>query len=196
MLSNLYENVLATMGEGIASNPALYATWKINSLIEDATGGINIPFISAFGGGVDLNANLNQIAKLGIVGASTLTNLGTIISGISRIAGFDLNAFDAEATTGRGRGLASTYADSNVATSISNTSYVGNSSSSDIYTSSIAAAKDEAAQTVTSQEENEVLNLLRDRIAPDVSTIVELLATDGIVVREVNALSSLGLLGG
>lgn len=196
MLSNLYKNVLATMGEGIASNPALYATWKINSLIEDATGGINIPFISAFGSGVDLNVNLNQLAKLGIVGVSTLTNLGTIISGISRIAGFDLNAFDAEATTGRGRGLASTYADSNVATSISNTSYVGNSSSSDIYTSSIAAAKDEAAQTVTSQEENEVLNLLRDRIAPDVSTIVELLATDGIVVREVNALSSLGLLGG
>lgn len=196
MVNNVFDNVISTMGEGIASNPALYVTWRLNDLIEKATGGINIPAIFGMGTGVDLNANVNQLIKLGVVGISTLSNMGTILSGLSRISGFDLNAFGAEATTGRGNGLSTTLADSNVATTVSSTSFIGNTNSSDIYESSITSAKEEAAATISGQEENESLILLRDHISVDVRQIVQLLGVDGIVVREISPIASLGLISG
>jgi hypothetical protein len=47
-------------------------TWLINNLIKDATGGINIPFITAMGTGIGLEADLNSLINLGLVGAGTL----------------------------------------------------------------------------------------------------------------------------
>ena len=86
ILENLFSNVTYQTGMRIASNPALYATWKITDLIEQTTGGINIPFVTALGTGVDLNATVEQLMKLGIVGVSTLSGIGNIINGVSSIA--------------------------------------------------------------------------------------------------------------
>ena len=41
-------------------------------MIQGLTGGINIPFITAFGTGVDINTSVENLMKLGIVGVSTL----------------------------------------------------------------------------------------------------------------------------
>lgn len=82
-IQNLFDNVMSSVGENIANNAGAYTTWLINDLVEQATGGINIPFISAMGNGVDVNANVNQLIKLGMVGVSTLAEVGTILGGLT-----------------------------------------------------------------------------------------------------------------
>lgn len=81
-IQNLFENTMASIGENIGNNAATYTTWLINDVIEKATGGINIPTPFVMGSGVALNANVNQLVKLGIVGVSTMAEIGTIMSGL------------------------------------------------------------------------------------------------------------------
>ena len=76
ILNTAYANILYTIGQNTGSSPFMNATWKINSLIEDATGGINIPAVGVLGNFFDANANVNQIVKLGLVGVSTLKYVG------------------------------------------------------------------------------------------------------------------------
>ena len=82
-LENVFANAMYDLGTGIADNAGLYATWKVTSMIEDLTGGINIPTIGALGNFVDLNATVTQLMKLGIVGAGSLGIIGDIVKGIS-----------------------------------------------------------------------------------------------------------------
>ena len=52
-----------------------------------------------------------------------------------------------------------------------------------MYKSSLLSAEETTAETVSSAEENEMVTLLRDRIAVDVNQILSTLTTDGIVVK-------------
>ena len=82
MISNVMENVMAATGIQIANNAGIYGTYKAFDMLESITGGINLPFVSALGTGVDLNMSLEGIAKTGILGISTATAL---INGINSI---------------------------------------------------------------------------------------------------------------
>ena len=102
-MQTVLENITTSIGTNIGNNPALYAMWAINNVIEDATGGINIPFISALGNGIDLNANLNQLMKLGIAGAGTLSYIGELISsGTNPFNGVSLAEWGEEVRLARG----------------------------------------------------------------------------------------------
>ena len=83
ILKNALDNFTYQTGTTIASNGFVQALWAATDLVSNATGGhgINIPAISAFGNMVDLEATVENLAKLTIVGVSTLANTGKIIKG-------------------------------------------------------------------------------------------------------------------
>ena len=147
ILENLFSNLTFQTGKNIASNPALYATWKITDLIQSVTGGINIPFITAMGSGFDLNTTVENLIKLGVVGMSTLGNIGDIISGIATgsngskmLSALGITATAGSNVTKRGTGL--TARSSGVSTSLS--TMVGNTEGSDYYESALTSANDDA----------------------------------------------------
>ena len=61
MLSNVWDNTTYSLYSNIAGNPAFYALWQVTDLIQGLTGGINIPFISAMGSGVDINTTVENL---------------------------------------------------------------------------------------------------------------------------------------
>ena len=196
-LENFTNNVLSSMGEGIANNKAAYVTWMLTDLIEKATGGINIPTISAFGTFVDINATVTQLMKTGIVGISTLGKIGTILSGFSKIGSLSLDDWNATETTRRGRGLDTTISDLNtgISTTTSQTAYIGNSSGSDIYSSSITAAKEDAQAQFGGDDTVNIEDLIKDNLVPDVRSILEEARISNDHLTElVNVFSTLGFL--
>lgn len=180
ILENLFSNLTYQTGMNIASNPALYATWKITDLIQGVTGGINIPFISAMGSGFDLNTTVENLMKLAIVGVSTFSNIGDIISGVSSVGNGAslLNKLGISASAGsnvlkRGSGL--TARSSGMSTSLS--TMVGNTEGSDYYDASLMAAEDEAnqkmadVQSETNDYTEKTYTLLEDNFVDKVTSI-------------------------
>ena len=176
MMDNLVSNVKVGIGGEIANSPGLYATWMINDLIEQATGGINIPFVSAFGTGVDLNASVNQLVKLGIIGLGTLGQIGNIIGGLGSAGGLNLSSWGYEDYTSHGTGF--TGISAGVSVGASSTTYIGNSSGDDMYASSLGSAYDSSKdqQEITgqdSEESDKITPAVVDNIQPDVHTLME-----------------------
>lgn len=93
-IDNLFDNILASTGMKIANSQGLYGTWKSADLLESITGGINLPFISALGSGIDLNMSLEGLAKGTIVGigaiSSLLGGLGALNSSGGNLLSLDL----------------------------------------------------------------------------------------------------------
>ena len=141
-INTMFENMMTTTGMSIANNAVSYTTWIITDLIEKATGGINIPTISVMGNAVDLNATVTQLMKLGIIGANVLGNIGTIVSGLSGRNNLSLYNWGAEDILKRGQGFTGITIGSTQTTS--ETTYIGSTSSSDIYQSSLASAQESA----------------------------------------------------
>ena len=132
-VENVISNVMSIMGEGIASNAGLYTTYVINDMIDKMTGGIKIPI--PFSSSI----NLNNVAKVGIIGYSALSQIGSILSALSANGRLSLNNFGAsDYITSSGQGLSIT-ADANktLTSTTSSVSYVGSSSSSDILKGSL-----------------------------------------------------------
>ena len=151
--SNLFENVQWMTATSIADNPALYSMWLLNDFIERVSGGINLPSIGVFGNFVDLNANLNQLIKLGMVGLGLIGQAGNIISGVGATFGGSapgLAGFNASEYTSRGQGL--NILDTGYGSGISMSGYVGSSATGDIFKQTVTEA------TGSAQEVGEITN--------------------------------------
>lgn len=85
ILGNALSNFTYQTGMSIAGNAVTRALWDLTDLIQNVSGGINIPAISAFGNMVDLETTVENLAKLGIVGVSTLANAGKIVKGAASV---------------------------------------------------------------------------------------------------------------
>lgn len=146
MMENAFDNVTTTISEGIANNAPLYALYKLNNLLLDTTGGINVPFINAFGTGVDLNANINQLLNLSMMGAGMLSNVGSIL-GAAMSGGYRdaTNWGNYSDYTVRGTGLGGLSEGSQSGTSQS--TQVTNSSGSDIKNSTLSDSADDAEES-------------------------------------------------
>lgn len=157
MIQNVFDNVMYSAAMGIAGNTGTYVTWLVTNLVEQATGGINIPAIGAFvmGNGInlDLNTSVTQLLKTGIIGFSLLGQIGNIIGSISSGGGLDLSAWGASDYTSRGTGFTGITAGVQETTSQSLT--VGNSSGSDISSGSITQAQNEATQSISGTDQGE-----------------------------------------
>lgn len=182
-IDNLWSNMLWSMGSGVAGNPILSAMWKVTDLIQNTTGGINIPYTLALaagtGIGIDLNTTVDNLVKLGIVGAGSLGMIGDLVSGLSSSVLptsmywklFGASELANMAASGLGGTLAKTSG-----LSSSSTVYAGNASGSDISSAAQQSAYDEATADVDSSADEKDLTEMTDLIQQDVSRIYELLS--------------------
>lgn len=127
MIDNVINNALAATGMGVANSPLGYGLWKAADMLEQITGGINLPFISAFGTGIDLNMSLEGLMKSSIVGISAIPSL---LKGLGNLFGGGLGTFDAAGinskwNVGLNKGGFSTYLNAGeVSSKKSSTNYV------------------------------------------------------------------------
>ena len=152
---NMFENIKYAIGSGIASNVASYALWEITSMIEDLTGGINLPTMYFAGTGVDLDTTVTNLMRLGLVGASTLGNIGTIINGVSNtvdptgmLSALGIANTNSASYFTRGSGLNRRKKGKSTSSSI----YVGNTSGSDYYNAALTSANDTVATTISGKQ--------------------------------------------
>lgn len=173
-IDTMFDNIMSSVGENIANSAVGYTTWIMADLVEKATGGIAIPTISAFGSFVDLNTTVTGLIKTGIVGISTLSEIGNILAGLTGANQLSLSNWGATPTTGRGTGFTG-LTTTGVSTTTSESIYIG-ASGSDIYEASVASAKEAAQETVKGEEENEMMQILKDSIATDLKSILSILS--------------------
>ena len=201
LLENAFSNLTYQTGMSIAGNPAGYALWKITDLIQSVTGGINIPFISAFGTGIDLETTVENLMKLGIVGIGMLGNIGNIVSGVGSVfnGASLLSAIDISENTSRldrGTGL-SDYNIKNSGikkrtsgTTVSSSTYIGNIDSDTYYESTLAGATDKT-QTQLEQQTEEVKDPVVEYLVDlefanefkSLASNVEHMAKEGIIIE-------------
>lgn len=181
MLNNVWENFMTGMGLNIASNPLAATTWLINDFIKDATGGINIPSFGAFAMGTgfnfDIETDLNSLIQLGMVGMSTLGQVGKVVAGLGSLGGLNLSFWGDDQYTRHGQGLSAPV--TGVTASTSKTVYIGNSSSSDIYDQTLNKAYDEGGLTkLQGQAESDAEKAKKqmDELDANVKAILDILS--------------------
>lgn len=181
LINNVFDNIMMSAATGLANSTAGYVTWLITNVVEEATGGINIPFVSVLGSGIDLNASVTQLMKVGLIGASLLGQIGNIIGGLSSGGALSLNGWNAAEYTSRGTGFTGINAGVSQTTSFS--AAVGNSGGQDIIDSSITQSKEEASQSVSGQESEE--SDMMEEIRANVSEIAQIMKAvfDGGALR-------------
>lgn len=121
-------------------------------------GGINIPAISVMGNSVDLETTVASLMRVGALSGGILSSLGAMIAAGSG-GGFSgsgmLNAFGLDkgavsvVTRGRGAGVTTSGA------SVSQSTFVGNASGSDVYDSTMSGATDTKNQAMAEAKEDE-----------------------------------------
>ena len=191
MLTNLTDNFKYTLAEGIAANPALYSILTIGDLLEETVGGINIPTITAFGTGVDLEATVADILRATALGGSILGGIGSIFAGLGDIGSGLSNAYRQFAATSNstvsvgGKGLGLNVNGMN--SSLMSMNYTGNTASDDYMSANDAMIKDtknEALAEAVDENEskttddmwdlnNQILTLLNDVINNGASVSVK-----------------------
>ena len=212
IVNNAMQNYLYQTGMSVASNPALNALWQITDLIQNTTGGINLPFINAFGNGLDLNTTVENLMKLGIVGAGTLGQIGGLIKSVGSVfkGSLLLDAVSSGNTkVSRGSGIGEHTSGvvprraSGMGTSASD--YVGNESGSDYADSALNKAKDSnQAELDRAKAENqpsdETAKYLSDmQFADQMALIredVHALRTDGVKVSNFDYLREHDIIAG
>jgi hypothetical protein len=169
----------------MANNPISYLLFKMAGLLEEATGGISLPFLNVYGFGVDLETTVADLMRVASVSAGVLGSLGPMISGLlssfsgqAMLSKMGISSGSGLAVTPRGGGSNSVGASSaggeNAAQSISESGYVGNASGSDIKDSTIQESEDTKEQLmIEAKEEAEATQI--DYINTNVLKIYELL---------------------
>lgn len=183
-IDTMFDNVMSSVGENIANSAAAYTTWIVADLVEQATGGINIPTIGAFGNFIDLNTTVTGLIKTGIVGLSTLSEMGTILAGLSGRNNLSLDNWGAESIRTSGKGFTGLTI-SGTSSTTSQTTFIGNADSSDMYEGSIASATDDAKKVAGQDDSsNKLLEIIENDIAADIKSILNILSIEGVLVRD------------
>lgn len=194
LISNVFGNLTASLGGAVANNPATYAAWMVTNMLESATGGTNIPAVFGLGTGVDINATVEQLMKLGIMaGAGIGTGMvGKAISSLSNGGALNLENWNAQDSISRGGGF--TGVRQGVSVDVSSTQYIGSSSSSDIYEQTVTAAKEPYSEEIKSSVDEE--DLYKQTMKDNLQAIKDIL--DGLITgtNVMSVRASYGLSGG
>lgn len=158
LLGTAAENFQYSLSSGIANNPALFGIWKTANLLDQLVGGMPIPTVSFMGTSVDLNTTVADMMKVTALGGSILSGVGSIIGNLSAGAGFNpqgmLNALGMSKSTlsviSRGTGLGAKESGIDV----SQKSFIGNYSDTDIYDNAMNDAEASKAKTMAEAKEN------------------------------------------
>jgi hypothetical protein len=159
MMTNVWENVQYSMAASMSNNPVTYLMYKVGGLLEQTTGGIDLPFLNVYGFGVDLNTTVAQLMQVGAMAGGVLGSLGQMISAVGNAAGGGaamlMSAGYGTASNPVMRGTGEVVK----STSGSNTSssgMVGNASGGDVEGATMAQAADSIkSQSTQGKEDNE-----------------------------------------
>ena len=145
MLSNLYQNVVYGVASDMVNNPATFGMQKMLDFMVSEGVNFNIPFINAMGFGLDLNASVTDLMRIA-VGASQATMLvANLLKGLGSGGGTNLDSWDYSEYNTRGNTF--NFGKYSTLGGTSSSTYVSNSSTSDMQTSSISSATDDAEET-------------------------------------------------
>lgn len=151
-IQNLLDNTFMGIGMGVANNAATYGMYKAASMLEDITGGINLPLVSIMGNSFDLKMSLESLIKTGVVGFSAIGQLVSSIGNIFSNSALDINKWDVNTNKGKGfRGFTNGNA---VSQTTSQATYVSNSNATGTKQALVDQQKSEAS-TVSGEEEQD-----------------------------------------
>lgn len=148
MMSNVWQNMQYSMAAGMASNPITYLLYKVGGLLEETTGGIDLPFLNVYGFGVDLNTTVAQLMQVGAMSGGILSALGSMITNLGAGGGFSGSGMLKAVGVGSGlntvaRGVGDTTATRSVTgATFSESGVLGNGSGEDVQGSMEAQAAD------------------------------------------------------
>lgn len=163
MMTNFWENGQYTLAGSMASNPVSYFIYKMAKVVDDAAGGIDLPFLNVMGFGVDLNTTVSDLMRVAAVGSGILGSLGPLVSGLG-------NSFSGRAmlnqlgissgagltVTPRGTGSDLMGSTGGGTATTSGSGYIGNASGSDVKDSTIQESEDsKKKQMIEAKEEAE-----------------------------------------
>lgn len=162
MMGNAWNNAQFSLASSVAKNPVTYGLAKAATLLEDLTGGIDIPFLNVMGFGVDLNTSVAQLMRVGALTGGILGSIGDMVSGLGNMfapggrmlttAGIEKSGATALKIESRGSGLGGGSGES---MSESGT-MVANSNGQEMADSTMAAAeKDKEDQLIEAKDEME-----------------------------------------
>ena len=161
-LQNVSSNAMFSLYSSIADNPALMSLWTVTDMIQQNTGGINIPSVL----GTGPNTTVENLMKLGVIGVGSLGMIGDIVSGLSSTANFAgvMGKLGGQGliTTGRGSGVSSS--DSGYWTSDS--TYIGQSSGSSFYENTMESSKRQIQNQITNNEVASEVDMKKDIATP------------------------------
>ena len=141
-MSNLYNNAVFGVAEDMVSNPVTYGMTKLLGFMEDNNIDWNIPFVNAMGFGVDLNASVQDIMRLGMMLPKAFYLFENIMSGLGSAGGLNLNGWNTTEFTQRGSGM--TFTTGTILGGTSGTTYISSNSSTDIRNSALTTATNDA----------------------------------------------------
>lgn len=181
-LTNIWQNGEYTLASSLANSPAAYLIYKLAGLLDDAVGGIALPFINVMGFGVDLNTTVADLMRVAAMTGGILSNLGPMVSGLAN--SFSGQAMLSKMGIGKGSGLEVVHrgkgdgvsaADSGGgSSSTSGSGYVGNSDGNSIKDSTIKESEDSKKKQMIEAKEEEPENQV-DVLNSTVLKIYELL---------------------
>lgn len=143
-LDNIYKNAVYGVGSDLLGNPVTYSMYKMLEFMEGNSLNINIPFINAFGTGVDLNTSVNGLLNLGLGLSSAVGLAAQILGGLGTLKTPSLGMWNSQEYTTRGSGFAFSNASG---LSTSGSSFVGSGNMDDMQTSVLSSASDDAEET-------------------------------------------------
>ena len=180
VLSTVFDNALMSTATTLGSSSGIWGTWMTLNLIEDLTGGINIPSVSVMGNSVDLQTTVTALAKGGIAGLGLMGSLiSALASGGGLGASYDLQSWGYDAYTHRGEGYSGISRGVNSGFSASETigEYTGSASSDDMKSNTLAegasSAEEDSKITNASTEDNaDIYQKIYNAIADDSNSVI------------------------
>ena len=162
-IDNLFDNILASTGMSVANSQGMYSVWKSADMLENITGGINLPFISALGNGIDLNMSLEGLAKGTIVGIGAISSLLGGIGALNSSGGNLLNLDLWKSSETKEAGFTGYQSANQLTTKKSTTNYVSSGDNLGIQ-QSLSDTQKETGKSVNGTEEtdaDETMAILR-----------------------------------
>lgn len=161
--SNFVDNLMFSFGKNVADSDVLYGIYQSTKLLDEFFNGISIPTISVLGNSVDLKTTVSDLLKTGTFLASGMELIGELIGGATLSSSL-LNNYNSLAKglkkESHGSGLTGSGTSLNA--------YVGNSSGSDIYDSTLAKADADA----NSKLDEAKTNAKEEATDDDISVVV------------------------
>jgi hypothetical protein len=183
-MTNVWENAQYSIASSMANNPITYLTYKLAGLLDEAVGGIDLPFINVMGFGVDLNTTVADLMRVASVTGGILGSLGPMISGLANsfsgqamLKKMEIGTGNGLTVTPRGQGDGIGGGGGNTgggSKSTSSSGYVGNGDGNSVKDATIQESEDSKKQQMIEAKEEEPSNQV-DVLNNTVIKIYELL---------------------